>query len=244
VWIVAQGTIMQAWNPRFLAWFGVGVVNGSLWTIPVEIAFYVTVPILYWLCRGRARGLTITLIVVAVGSFAILYSLSFWIPDTSGVAFMKKAVRISPLPWMGMFCLGALAQRYIHIIYPVVAGRLLLFLAIFVAAAVVGWLLGIPVLFGSGNVIGIVNYLTLCLLVLAAAYTGRELSDRVLMRNDLSYGTYIYHMPVFNVLIQIGIRGPIGLAMGAGLTFVLSALSWWLVEKPALRRRKSVLYAR
>ena len=37
LWIVAQLTIIQFYNPEFLRDFGVGVVNGALWSIPVEI---------------------------------------------------------------------------------------------------------------------------------------------------------------------------------------------------------------
>ena len=37
LWIVCQGSIVQVWNPEFLRGFGVGVVNGGLWSVSVEI---------------------------------------------------------------------------------------------------------------------------------------------------------------------------------------------------------------
>ena len=35
VWIGAQLTLFQAWNPAFLRGYGTGVVNMALWTIPI-----------------------------------------------------------------------------------------------------------------------------------------------------------------------------------------------------------------
>ncbi|MFZ3008386.1 MAG: acyltransferase, partial [Phenylobacterium sp.] len=41
IWAAAQLTILQFYNPEFMRAFGAGVINGSLWTIAVELQFYV-----------------------------------------------------------------------------------------------------------------------------------------------------------------------------------------------------------
>ena len=46
LWFVSQITIGQAYNPNFFRDIGVGVINGALWTITVEILFYIIVPII------------------------------------------------------------------------------------------------------------------------------------------------------------------------------------------------------
>lgn len=46
-WTIAQLTFFQFYNPDFLRSYGVGTLNGSLWTIPVELQFYIILPITY-----------------------------------------------------------------------------------------------------------------------------------------------------------------------------------------------------
>ena len=46
-------------HPDFLRGYGVGVLNGSLWTIPVELQFYALVPLIYWSLSLRARTGTV-----------------------------------------------------------------------------------------------------------------------------------------------------------------------------------------
>ncbi len=47
LWLVGQISFFQFYNPEFMREFGTGVMNGSLWTISVELQFYLMVPIIY-----------------------------------------------------------------------------------------------------------------------------------------------------------------------------------------------------
>ena len=47
-WIASQVTIVQFFSPEFMRGFGSGVLNGSLWTVTVELQFYVLIPCIYW----------------------------------------------------------------------------------------------------------------------------------------------------------------------------------------------------
>ncbi len=80
-----------------------------------------------------------------------------------------------------------------------------------------------------------------------ALWVGRNLElDRVLTRGqDLSYGVYIYAYPreqlatrAFPAVSTLAYLEYYGVALAA--TFALAALSWRLVEKPALRAKGPV----
>ena len=102
----------------------------------------------------------------------------------------------------------------------------------------------IPVLFGSANDIGILNYLVLCALVFSMGYSNPELSDKYLKRNDISYGIYIYHMLIFNSLIMMDYLGLISFILGIFLTILIAYISWVYLENPMLKRKKISLYKR
>jgi hypothetical protein len=59
---------------------------------------------------------------------------------------------------------------------------------------------------------------------------------------DLSYGLYVYHWPVEQVLLAAGVAvfGPHGFTMLAlAVAAVLAAASWRWIEKPALARKNA-----
>jgi peptidoglycan/LPS O-acetylase OafA/YrhL len=243
LWFFTQSTIFQAWTPGFLRGYGVGAVNGSLWTIAVELSFYVFIPFLYQAFRAFGRQ-TAILMGIVLASFAVLYVL-YGNQELIGETLAYKIIRASPLPWVGMFCCGILAQRYLPKIVDIVAGRLMHFLVLYIVVSLVTelWPLA-PVLRGTSNAMGVVNYVAMMGLLLAIAYTNTGLADRLLRRNDISYGMYIFHMPIVNVLVECGIDGWTGFAIALVVTTVISSMSWWWIERPALRLRRAALFRR
>ena len=55
---------------------------------------------------------------------------------------------------------------------------------------------------------------------------------------DLSYGLYIWHMPVINLLLVFNLQS---LWAAIALTPVFATTSWFLVEKPMLKLERSSL---
>lgn len=241
-WALAQVSIGQFYNPDFLRGYGVGVLNGSVWTITVELQFYVLLPILYTLLALRVptharsnRRLCLLMLPFLVINQAYVLSAS----GHSGELWFKL-LGVTFLPWFYMFLAGVLAQRNFHSLRAYLTGRFLVVLAAYCALAgplsiYFGWSLG--------NDLNPLFFTGLALLVFAAAFSRPELSDLLLRRNDISYGVYLYHMPVVNLLLALGLAGtPMALAMAIGATLLLALGSWVLVEKPALRLKRHALY--
>ena len=242
LWSIGQATILQDWIPDFTRGFGVGGVNGSLWTIPVELSFYAAIPILYWIFRRVGRTDAV-LIIALIASFGLQYWTYAYRDDTPELVF--KLILKSPLPWFGMFCAGVLGQRHLDTLMPIVKGRFLIFLGAFVLAAITAhYLPGYPLLQGNANSMGIINFSAMCGLILSAAYTAPTLAERLLKRNDISYGVYIFHIPVINVFVEKGLAGWGAFAPAVMLTIGLAGLSWAFIERPALGLRRWALYRR
>ena len=75
-------------------------------------------------------------------------------------------------------------------------------------------------------------------LTVSAAFTSQSISHRVLRGNDVSYGVYIYHGPILNVLLVLGIRSAVGMTIFFAATIAAACLSWLLVERPALKLKR------
>lgn len=70
--------------------------------------------------------------------------------------------------------------------------------------------------------------------------------ERLRLRNDLSYGMYIYAWPMQQLLVVcgLGFLHPMAFAVMAAIaTLPLAAISWFCVEKPALSLKSRLLYA-
>jgi peptidoglycan/LPS O-acetylase OafA/YrhL len=230
VWAAAQLSVLQIYNAEFMRGFGVGSINGSLWTVAVELQFYLMTPLLAWMTVNRRWAWTL---ILTVGVFANV-AMSYW---TQG--FGAKLFSVSFPPWLYMFVLGAwLSTRSDW------QQRLLGFhphklLAAYAAIGVLGYWLGYQV---TGNEINPMSYLLLAMLVFRLAYTRPTLSERLLGRNDISYGVYIYHMPVINLLVFYSLAGKQWSVVAASIaTLALALASWRWVERPALRLKKLAL---
>ena len=106
-WFVSQITPGQAYNPDAFRSVGVGVVNGALWIITVEILFYISVPIIEFLERYISHLLY------------ILFSLSFliysvgpqWLSYELAEHTLFEYLELTPVVWGWMFVAGILCFK-------------------------------------------------------------------------------------------------------------------------------------
>jgi peptidoglycan/LPS O-acetylase OafA/YrhL len=236
--------------------FGSGVFNGSLWTIAVELQFYILVPILYSItsltARNRTQGnvIVVTVILfflvanrvidgVASRNWEWLDSLALTLGAGGRTDLGLKLLNVSFLPWFYMFLVGVLVQRNFAWTLTLVRGKGMHLFVLYIAIAVCG-----REMFdiNTGNRIEPLLFLILVACVFACAYTMPYLSNKILKRNDVSYGVYIYHMPVINIALYLGCerRGDCLLYVLL-TTLMLATLSWTFIERPILRLKKHPL---
>lgn len=230
VWSAAQLSIAQFYNPEALRGFGTGVVNGSLWTISVELQFYLLTPIFAWLLGRRNWAWAIAIAVFAGCNILAM--------RMGAETTLEKLFQVSFVPWVYMFLFGAWLSIQKHWAEKVIATPLWMIAGLFVAAHGVSALASLP---QWGNAVNPPIYIAMALLALKLAFLRPHWADRLLRGNDISYGVYIYHMVVINVLIHLGLSGPGMVFPAVAATVVLALLSWFTIEKPLLKRKSTMI---
>lgn len=191
--------------------------NGSLWTLVFEAFCYAVVGVLGGLGLLRRRPV---LVPIAAGVLLVLTAL-----QEAGLPVLlnERVIRL-----VLVFLLGATAYLYaarIPMRGDLAVGALALFL------------LGVA-LFDDYRVLGAVPLAYLCL------WIGTCAPLRWSMRADLSYGLYIYHWPLQQILVLTALAAlptAVFVPVSIALAVLPAAASWYLVERPALRRKHSEL---
>jgi peptidoglycan/LPS O-acetylase OafA/YrhL len=227
LWFTAQTTLGQAYNPGIFRDVGVGVLNGSLWTLTTEILFYFVVPAIVWL-ESRFR---FTVLILTALSFAV-YAIGpmFWTKEIYSGKTLYDFLALTPITWGWMFGFGIMAVKHYDFLR-----RLLKYLPLAVIPVTVMTFSDGGILFGStGNRLGLIYFACYIGLVLWFAFC----TPFVRLPFDLSYGAYVWHMPLINLLLVLAVpSAPLVIA----LTFAIAALSWFFVEKPALKLKRQSL---
>lgn len=184
-------------------------INPSMWTLKVEVAFYIVLPVLAFLVK-RYGIWAIVLIFVASSIY------SFVLLD------MGHAQLARQLPGqLRYFVVGIALYQFRDLIRPPVWLAAILTMGLFAIASVGGapWLqLVRPIIVG-----GVVFLF------------GQKLPP-IVVKRDISYGVYLIHGPVIQLGILSNLLPPSygGLAIVVVIVFGLALLSERFIERPAI----------
>jgi len=238
-WVVGQISIVQFYNPAFMREFGAGVLNRSLWTITVELQFYIMVPIIYWafnLAKQKRNLWNLPCLIIFLMAFHIFY---FSLMDTHSDKFIFKLFGVTFIPWIYMFLVGVFFQKNFSAFHRFLSEKVLYALPVYLgityfSVRYLGW--------ETGNGIHPVLYLLLATSVFSFAYSFPTLSKNSLRGNDISYGVYIYHVPIINIFLYYGYVSHVSYFILAMIgTILMAALSWFFVEKRFMKFKKHPL---
>lgn len=200
-------------------------INGSLWSLPVEFAMYLFLPLAWWggrLLRMRHFLVAVTLVACVASLWMVR------IAPRSIHPIVYNTDLIAGLNVAPYFLLGALVahmswERFLDVTVGLVAVCIVAFLG--------------P---GSGALGEAVSYLLIPYVVLAFALRPHRLFKDAGRFGDLSYGIYIYGFLIQQCVVQLSGNSlsPMENTLATlPVVLVLAWLSWHWVEKPALARK-------
>ena len=189
------------------------VVNGSLWTLPFEVAAYVLLAVLGTLLRPRLLRWACPLLCVA--AVAVMLA---WHPPKPIVVWDNDLRHVAR--FLAYFLFGAtLAQGGGRWLQP-------------------RWMLALAAGLVMAPHDSVRQVLAILLTLSLAIHLGRSpVAERFALRSDRSYGVYLYAFPVQQLVItKFGALGfwPT-MALACAITWVCAGLSWRFIEAPMLR---------
>ena len=197
-------------------------VNGSLWTLPLETAMYIGLPLLVGAGLFSRVGIVVLMAAVSAGYYlgTAYWGLSWEDPGQSPIASLP----VYSLLKLGVFFVAG-ALLYVHRgwvpLSPALAAGVLILWGVLhhTPAGLVAWYLGLPYL------------------VFFFGFHRGSLGTFFAKHGDLSYGVYLYAFPMQqSVIYALGADLGIASLTLASLapTLALAFWSWHIVERPAL----------
>ncbi len=227
--IVANLSLMNFLHPNLPGVFTqnqMSTVNGALWTIKIEVMFYFSVPIIVYLLRRFGKLPILFGIYLLSSAYSAIFLALAENTQSDIYLFLEKQ-----LPGqLRYFIAGALAYYYLPLLERNIK-TLLACALIFTALS-------------YAYPINIIEPLSLAIIVVFAAlfcYAGNFGKY-----GDFSYGAYITHFPIIQLLTQLGLyqySPSFGLAITLALTLTSAVLMWHLVEKRFLLRHNHYIEA-
>ncbi len=196
-----------------------GAVNGSLWTIPKEVQCYLL------LTLAAALGLTqprrrVTILLV------LLLAVELALPTGLRLGSMPLGATRQLFVAFGLGVLAWLWRDRLPLSWPLALG--LVALALLVPAEARWKVNASQIAFGY-------------LAIVAGFRVPASVKRFSAAAPDYSYGIYIYAFPMQQAAVALGAVTPLAnLGLAFVMTLPFAALSWHLVEKPALRLKPGV----
>ena len=202
----------------------VNAVNGSLWTIKLEIGFYIIVPIIAYILYKLKTKRRINVFLAILYIFGYVYNfICLLIYKKTLNRFIEELAHQLPgfIQYfaVGIFCVINYDIIHKYDKYLIIPG--IIILAIY-------YMIGNEYLLPIG----------LGIIIMFIGFNFSKINN-IGKIGDYSYGIYIFHFPIIQILISFGyfnLNKDIALLVVIGTVFSVSYLSWHFLEKKILKR--------
>lgn len=221
---ITQGTFLQFWTPGHLRGYGSGTPNGSLWTIGIMIQAYIIMWLLYKFLHRSKKSTWIITGFISVGLSFTPILVEVLMPE-----IVFKLYNQTFIPYIWLFILGALLSEFFEFVIIFLKKYWYCFACITLIIVYLDW--KIP---GAYNIL---RCIPMALAIVGFSYKFPQFA----LKKDYSYGIYIYHMIVINVMIHLGYTGKVIYIWIAFLTTCfLAIISYWTVGAFSRKKKEGV----
>tara|TARA_B110000305_G_C19281061_1_gene559273 strand:+ start:272 stop:1033 length:762 start_codon:yes stop_codon:yes gene_type:complete len=211
---------LQPELPGFFASNSHSAVNGALWTLKIEVMFYISVPLMV-ACFNRFGRLPVMALLFLS---SVIYSyVLFAMAQSNGSGAFIELQRQLP-GQLTFFIVGAAGYYYFEVFKKHVFYLVPIAVLAFVLKVHLPWVVLEPLALGV-----LVVYFAIIF-----PYLGNFSKY-----GDFSYGIYILHFPILQLLIanHLFVDSPVSfITVAAALVLFFSILLWHFIEKPFLRK--------
>ncbi|WP_163398419.1 acyltransferase family protein [Flavobacterium fluviatile] len=194
-------------------------VNGALWTLKVEVGFYIILPLIFYIVKKSEKPFLV------LGSL-YLFSLGYWFL----LDYLNQPLLAKQLPgYLSYFVTGIFL--FLNFDYVIKSKKILLSLSVLIIIGCHFFDLHLDLIYPAA----------FGLIVIITAYSIPSLNNFG-KYGDFTYGLYIYHFPIIQLFRQYNLFEKFNpVIMAIGVIFIsasFAAFSWFFIEKRFLMRFK------
>lgn len=230
-YIISQLTFFQFWTPDIFRNYGVGVPNGSLWTITVELQFYIILLLIFKLFKDDKKNIKIMNFLALVSIISNIFIYNFF---DSNILFVKL-FSVTIIPYFYNFAIGVYFAKYRKKMIKYLEDKFWYWFIIYNI-----YIYGFNVYPEYKiTIYSLISNILLSILTLSFALSCKKINNILPKNLDISYGVYLYHMLFLNYFIYKFGRSMNNeiILIYVFVTIIIAILSWKIIEKPLIDKK-------